>query len=851
MKLKNVEDMYPLSPMQELMLLHSLSAPESEVLFTQLSATLCGALDSAAYQRAWQSVVQRHPVLRTLFVWEGLPRMLQVVRQSVALPWQEYDWRHLAEAEQEQQLRALLLKDRARGFDLTQAPLLRFLLIRVADARAYFVWSSHHLLFDGWSRAQLLAEAESTYRALIAGQPLPTERPRPYREYIAWLQQQDRTAAERFWRHHLAGLPAPAPLGLLSGGEQATYRSLQYRLPASLGARVRALARLQHLTLNTVFLGAWLLLLSCAQRCNDLTCGTTVSGRCADLPGIEAMVGLFINTLPVRARLTPGISLLSLLQQLQMQQREMRLYEFLPLPAIQACADLPMHQRLFESLVVFENYPQDQAQEVPASGLEMRDVSGGALTGYPLTLVIESRETIVVEISYETGRFEAQTIVSLFAHLQMLLEAYTCDPQQAVEVLQARLVGQGVPVLTPVCAQEQIPGAHAAAPPAATPASPRPRDEVERELTALWEAVLGVHPIGVRENFFHLGGHSFLALHLLARVRQHFGQELPLSALLQGATVEEMALLLRRKQAAGAYSPLVALQVAQGERTRVPFFCVHPSGGNVLCYYDLARHLGADQPFYALEDPAIYEEQAGLVRIEEMAGLYLQQVRRVATHGPYLLGGWSFGGLVAFEMAQQLVQQGEQVALLALIDTRPPAISGQLAAGDDATRFAQFAQDEARRAGKPLRLARDEWQALGEQERLRFLLQEMKRAGLIGPEIGLRWVHRFLAQARAKTWAVQHYQPQRYPGRLTLLRTAEGIGADLERLPVALQEACCGPAYGWDHCCAQPVEVHTLAASHLSIVVEPFVRTLAAHLQGCLLRAMPQADLVGSHCERG
>lgn len=844
MKLKNVEDIYPLSPMQELMLLHSLSAPESEVLFQQLTATLCGALDLAVYRRAWQSVVERHPVLRSMFVWEGLPKMLQVVRQTVALPWQEHDWRHLSAEEQEQQFRLLLQEDRAHGFDLAQAPLLRFILIRVAAERTFFVWSSHHLLFDGWSRAHLLAEAESTYRALVADQPLPQARPRPYREYIAWLHQQDRVAAERFWRRHLAGLPAPAAPGLRGEGEQGTYRSLQYRLPASLGEQVRALARQQHLTLNTLFLGAWMLLLSCTQRCNDLACGTTVSGRSADLPGIEAMIGLFINTLPVRARLTPGTSLLAFLQQLQTQQREMRLYEFLPLPAIQACADLPANQRLFESLLVFENYPQEQeqAQEEPASGVTLRDVSGGALTGYPLTLVIESRQTIILEISYQTWRFEAQTIASLFTHLQTLLEAYIHDPQQAVEVLQARLAGQGVPVLALPDVQEQTSGS----PPAPTPASPRPRDEVERELTALWEAVLGVHPIGVRDNFFHLGGHSFLAVHLLARVRQHFGQDLPLSALLQGATVEELAGLLRRKQAAGAYSPLVALQVPQGESKRAPFFCIHPSGGNVLCYYDLAHHLGANQPFYALEDPALYEEQVCNVRIEEMAGVYLQQVRGVAAHGPYLLGGWSFGGLVAFEMAQQLIQQGEQVSLLALIDTRPPVISGQLATGDDATRLAQFARDEARRAGKALTLGEDEWQTLGEEERLHLLLREMKRAGLLGPEIGLRWVRRFLAQARAKTWAVQHYQPQRYPGRLTLLRTAEGLTADLERLPVPPEAAYYGPAYGWDLCCAQPVEVHVVAASHLTMVVEPFVRTLAAQLQGCLQRATAVADLAGS-----
>jgi thioesterase domain-containing protein len=848
MKIKNVEDMYPLSATQELMLVHSLSAPWSRVLFQQMTCTLQGALDRAAYQRAWQEVMARHPVLRTLFVWEGLPRMLQVVRQSVVLPWQELDWRHLPAREQEQQSHAFLQQDRARGFDPGHAPLMRCSLLRLSDEQTLFVWSSHHLLFDGWSRARLLAEVWNIYQALTTGEPLPTERPRPYREYIAWLHQQDQEAARQFWRRHLAGLPAPAPLSErwpVTGAPQAQagYRSLQFRLPAALGEQVRALARTRHLTLNAVFLGAWLLLLGCIQQSDDLACGTTVSGRAADLPGIEAMIGLFINTLPVRARLTAGMSLLSFLHEVQNQQREMRLYEFTPLAHIQACSDLAPNQRLFESVVVFENYPQE-TEERPRS-VVMRDLAGGAETGYPLTLVIECRQSIILEISYETGSWSEETITSLFPHLQMLLSASVRDPQQSVQTLQAELREHLSPAWLPAGRQETetLP-----TPAALLPTfSPPPRDEVERALTRIWEAVLGVEPIGVRDNFFHLGGHSFLALHLLARVQQHFGQALPLSALLQGATVEALAAIVRRQQAAGTLSPLVALQRG-GAAAKPPFFCVHPSGGNVLCYYDLARHLGPDQPFYALEDPATVEEQVRHVRIAEMATIYLQHIRQMQPHGPYLLGGWSFGGLVAFEMAQQLQRQGERVGLLALIDTRPPTISGQLAGGDDASMLAGFAYAEARREGKTLLLPEQEGQEAGEEARLQMVVQEMKRIGLLGPEIGLRWVRRFLAQARAKTWAVQHYQPQPYAGPLTLFRTVDGITADLQQMPTPPARAYYGPAYGWDLWCTQPVEVYQVPASHLTIVGEPFVRTLAAQVQACLCRATTaHAELAGRH----
>ncbi|MGH8773229.1 MAG: condensation domain-containing protein, partial [Burkholderiales bacterium] len=209
---KNVEDIYPLSPMQQGMLFHTLYAPESGVYFEQLSGVLDGDLEVADFAWAWQKVLERHPILRTAFYWEELNEPLQVVRARVTLPWVEEDWRGCSPLERHERLGAFLEADRARGFELGQAPLMRCALLREAEYAYRFVLGFHHLLMDGWSVSLLLKEVLAFYEAYCRGRELPLESPRPYRGYIAWLQQQDLAQAEGFWREALRGLTAPTPL---------------------------------------------------------------------------------------------------------------------------------------------------------------------------------------------------------------------------------------------------------------------------------------------------------------------------------------------------------------------------------------------------------------------------------------------------------------------------------------------------------------------------------------------------------------------------------------------------------------------------------------------------------------
>ncbi len=344
-----------------------------------------------------------------------------------------------------------------------------------------------------------------------------------------------------------------------------------------------------------------------------------------------------------------------------------------------------------------------------------------------------------------------------------------------------------------------------------------PRDPLELALARVWEELLGLSPVGVRDDFFRLGGHSLLAVRLLAQIERLFARRLPLAQLMQNPTVEGLAARLRQ----GGPLPepvLVTLQEGSGR----PLFLVHPVGGGVLCYADLVRRLGPGRPVYGLQRP---EEEAGLDdTLEAMAARYLAEIRSVQPHGPYRLGGWSMGGLVAFEMACQLTLLGEAVELLALLDPTPPTSPPAGAVGPDSRGrlLADFAED----LGIPsreiaARLAETEFSArIEDEERLwPQLLAAARELGLAAPDLGPEWLRRRFALFRANVAALEAYRPSPYAGSVLLL------AAEPERVG--------DPAEPWLKL-AGTIEVRRLAGSHYEIVREPQVGALAEQLDALI-----------------
>ena len=344
---RGIEDVYPLSSLQSGLLFHSLYAPESGAYFEQVTCTVQGALDVVAFRHAWQTLVDRHAILRTGFIWEGLGEPVQVVHRQVSLPWEEQDWRGLPSTRQQDLLASFSREDRSRGFALDEAPLMRVALLRVTDDAWRLLWSHHHLLLDGWSLPLLLKEVLISYEAHRQGRPAPLERHRPYRDFIAWVQRQDRTSAEAYWRETLKGFRTPTPLVIERssgrGLDEPVVSHAEQRQSLSREATkaLELLGRRQQLTLNTIVQGAWALLLSRYSGEEDIVFGTTVSGRSAPLAGIETMLGLFINTLPVRVRVPADEDVVSWLRMLQDRLVELRRFEWSPLAQVQGWSEVP------------------------------------------------------------------------------------------------------------------------------------------------------------------------------------------------------------------------------------------------------------------------------------------------------------------------------------------------------------------------------------------------------------------------------------------------------------------------------------------------------------------------------
>ncbi len=407
-----IETMYELSPLQKGMLFHCLRAQHGDVYITQVLWQMQGELDVDALCRAWEYVIARHAILRSAFFWEGLDAPLQVVARRVKLPCTIHDWRDSPPAAQQQLMEAARLEDRARVSALTRAPLMRLTLARTGDTSHLLLWSRHHLLLDGWSQALVLREVFTLYEVYRWPESGISEEQvlgpvQPFARYIAWLHQQDLSALQPFFRHMLAGIHAPTALRETAGTASGTPGDLHCVLPADSTAALQQIARQHGLTLNTLVQGVWAALLARDAAQHDVVFGLTSAGRPADLPGVESMVGLFINTVPIRVAVRPDQPLLAWFGELQRLHTDLREYEHTPLYEIQGWSQVPRHRPLFESVLVFENYPMDLNQLDAHSSLQLAPIGSHVQNSLPLTLRVVPGDTLHLHILYDGCRIDA------------------------------------------------------------------------------------------------------------------------------------------------------------------------------------------------------------------------------------------------------------------------------------------------------------------------------------------------------------------------------------------------------------------------------------------------------------
>ncbi|WP_455883868.1 non-ribosomal peptide synthetase [Pseudomonas putida] len=429
-----IEDVYPLTPMQEGLLLHTLLEPGTGLYYMQDRYRINSALDPERFAQAWQAVIARHEALRASFCWNVGEDMLQVIHKPGSTPIDYLDWSADPESEQEPRLQALLKAEREAGFDLLNQAPFHLRLIRVGEARYWFMMSNHHILIDAWCRSLLMNDFFDIYMALGEGREAQLATPPRYRDYIAWLQRQNLAEARQWWQQNLQGFerttPIPSDRPFLrehaghSGG--MVVGDCYTRLDARDGAQLRELAQAHQLTVNTFAQAAWALVLRRLSGDRDVLFGVTVAGRPVEMPEMQRTVGLFINSIALRVKLPQDHQRCSVRQWLSglldsnMQLRE---YEYLPLVTIQEHSELPKGQPLFDSLFVFENAPVEVSVLDRAQSLNATSDSGRTHTNFPLTAVCYPGDDLGLHLSYDQRYFDETTVQGMLGEFKRLLLA--------------------------------------------------------------------------------------------------------------------------------------------------------------------------------------------------------------------------------------------------------------------------------------------------------------------------------------------------------------------------------------------------------------------------------------------
>ncbi|WP_244221665.1 non-ribosomal peptide synthetase [Corallococcus exercitus] len=776
------EALAPLSFAQQRLWFIDQLEPGSPLYNMPFALRLTGALDVSALQRAFDALVQRHETLRTTFEsHDGAPR--QRIHAAPTGTLRMEDLEALPANEREAEVWRRADADALRPFDLGTGPLARFTLLRLDATEHVLLLCTHHTVSDGWSFGVLVRELVALYAAFRQDQPSPLpELPVQYADFsrwqAEWMEGRVLEGQLDWWKRQLEG--APHALALPTDRPRPPRRSahgarLPVQLSPALSDAVEALAKREGATPFMVLLAAFQLLLSRYAGQDDVLVGTPIANR--RHAETEGLIGFFVNTLVLRTRFAGGTSFRKILA--QVRATTLGAYEHQDLPferlveALQPERDLG-RTPLFQALFALHNTPEPEAV---LPGLTLQAVESLSTTAkFDLDLALTRLpDGFQGALTYSTDLFEAATVQRLMERWSTLLETILTAPDAPLD--RASLLTEEE------LRRMHVPEAPASRPSGATDVAPR--DDLERELVALWEELLDVRPIGVTRPFFELGGHSLLAVKLMARIRERFHRELPLAALFQAPTVETLARLLQ--QAPTVFSPLVPIQ---REGTQRPFFCVHPVGGNVLAYAALAKQLGPDQPFYGLQSQGLDGGRPPLDTVEAMAALYVAAVRTVQPRGPYRLGGWSMGGVVAFEMARQLQARGETVELVALID--PSAATDDRVALD---------VDDARQVAA---------------------LFQLDQGQLASPEASTASGRTLLQVFTHNLRALKVHRPGTFTGRVLLLQAGDGRPARDD---------------GWSGHVHGELTREVLPGTHYTLLRAPHVQRLAERLAEALQRA--------------
>ena len=794
--------------------------PGNPALHMRACVRLNGPVSVATLYESLQVLVKRHETLRTTFN-RNQEEIVQNINASLTIPLPVTSLEGVGEEKREAHLQEALRIEASAPFDLVQGPLVRARLFRLSPEEHVLIITTHHILVDGWSQNVIQRDLWSAYEALEGGsEPVLPPLSIQYADFVEWQQQwlNSSAASEQidFWKKQLApplhvlDLPTDRVDQQRSNG-QAPMETLL--LPEDLTASLKKLSQSHDATMFMVMLTAYAVLLHQYTAQEDIAIGSPVANR---RPETEPLIGPFAGPVALRVNLAGDPSLLEILRRVR----------DLTVDAL-SHSDVPF-EILMDKLNVRSILGRNPLSQCyffyQAAFLQPRAVRGLTVTPLPdfglgthfeLQMgLLERREGVRAQLEYNSELFEAATIRQILNSYQLILEELVASPERRLAELPRPIARASSQVDSRLATTQS--------------GKKRKVDETSLRLTRIWEEVLGIEPIGAEQNYFDLGGHSLLAVRLFAQIESVFHVRLPLSTLVQAPTIEALADVLRNGDGADRWSPLVAIQPGG---SRPPFYCVHGGGGNVLIYRGLSQHLGPDQPFYGLQCQGLDGNQPLLTRLEDMAALYVKEVQNFQPHGPYFLGGYCLGGLIALEMAQQFKALGEDCAMVAMFDTVNLSTLNRATFWDKSVYYTERLffhfknffildfKDKVRFFKEKVEILRHRghvWQGA-----LLNIFAKKKDQGAMQSE------SRLMAQIwEINDFAAMDYCPQPYDGVITDFR------------PLGQYSRYRDPGIHWDRIALRGQDIATLPVYPAGMLLEPFVSVLAARLEGSIGKAL-------------
>ena len=802
---EKIESVFPLTHMQSALLFHKLQAVEDQG-FLQVSCSLDGPLDEGLFKQAWKEACQRHEVMRTSIHWEEISQPVQVVQEYRGLNWVSQDWRG-GDSSVSERFQRFKEEDVLQELPLTQAPVSRFNLIRWSEESYYFLWSFHHILLDGWSSMIILEEVMEIYAALREDRSINLPEIPAYRDLLSWQYQQDKEAEKSFWEKWLAGFETPNLIGKGNTTEEELnplFETYRLDLPQSLSDSLKDRAGAEGISLPVFLQLIWSLILAKAFSQNEVVYGLTVGGRSHNFPGIEKMSQAMMNLVPVRINLPDSGRWKDVLKSLQRNFAQLSQFESTPLPNIQSWMNGLSGNALFDILVVFQGFPWESIEK---GKLRLYEVVGKTTSVYPLTLMIHTREQIGFTFRYNKKVVDNAFVEWAAGELMRMSKILTQDEMESIGELFAQL-NAPPQIIQPTENRENHQGKQIEL--AAT--------SHEILLTQIWEKILGRKGISAIDNFFEIGGSSILAVQIFAEIREQVGLKLAPSSLLTHPTIRSLAPLLG-KESQEHWASLVSLQP---KGSRPPLFFIHDIGGDIFTYRDLAKQLGEDQPIYAFQAKGMDGKGSTLESVSDLADYYIEEIQRIFPNGPFLLGGSSFGGLLAYEMGRKLIESGQTVDLLALFDTIP--YNGPFSYGKEgAPAGPKWLGKLDTHIGRLL--------VRGTKERFQHYSKKGKK--LIWNKIPfLSYKESVPPERNQQIWdanfrAIRNYYQEPYNGRLTLFLASDFYARCYQDVRL-----------GWHAYALKGLEIHVVPGDHLTMMYPPNVEVLAAELRKCIDRVI-------------